>query len=181
MTCIVGLVNKGTIWMGGDSAGLSGWELSIRTDEKVFQNGPFLMGFTTSFRMGQLLRWAFKPPKQEGGEDGKFMVTTFIDAVRDCLKVGGFATKDKDVEGGGTFLVGYKGQLYYVGEDYQIGVNVDGFDAVGCGSEIAKGSMFTSAQLRRISPEQRILWALSAAERLNGGVRGPFAIRQLAN
>jgi hypothetical protein len=38
MTCIVGLVDKGDVYIGGDSAGVAGLSLSIRADEKVFGN-----------------------------------------------------------------------------------------------------------------------------------------------
>jgi ATP-dependent protease HslVU (ClpYQ) peptidase subunit len=63
MTCIVGVNHNGNIYIGGDSAGVAGLQLQIRSDEKVFLTGDFIMGFTTSFRMGQLLRYAFSPPE----------------------------------------------------------------------------------------------------------------------
>ncbi len=54
MTAIVGLVHNATVYIGGDSAGVSGYSMTVRADSKVFTIGPYLMGFTTSFRMGQL-------------------------------------------------------------------------------------------------------------------------------
>ena len=39
MTCIVGLVHEGVVYIGGDSAGVGGMSLTVRADEKVFQNG----------------------------------------------------------------------------------------------------------------------------------------------
>ena len=51
MTCIVGLLHNKTIYIGGDSAGSNSSDLRVRKDTKVFENGPFLMGFTTSFRI----------------------------------------------------------------------------------------------------------------------------------
>jgi hypothetical protein len=60
MTAIVGLTDNGTVHIGGDSAGVSDWSLTIRADSKVFTNGPYVMGFTTSLRMGQLPRYALK-------------------------------------------------------------------------------------------------------------------------
>ncbi len=178
MTCIAGIAVNGKVWMGADSAGIAGWELSIRSDPKVFQNGPFLMGFTSSFRMGQLLRWSFVPPHHdEGVEDEKYMITTFVDAVRSCLKNGGCATKDKEAEAGGTFLVGYRGRIYRIEDNYQVGVAADGFDACGVGESSARGSLHTSGRLiPRISAEQRVQWALEAAERCSAGVRGPFLV-----
>ena len=181
MTCIVGVAAGGKVWLGGDSAGVAGWSLTVRADAKVFGNGPFLMGFTTSFRMGQLLRYAFTPPHHDDGvPDEKYMATTFVNAVRECLKAGGCASKEKDAENGGTFLVGYRGRLYFVGDDYQIGVAADDADAVGCGADIAKGSLHTSAQLKPgVEPEQRVRWALEAAERNSAGVRSPFVVLSL--
>ena len=64
MTCIVGLVHEGVVYIGGDSAGVAGLSLVVRADEKVLRNGDFLMGFTTSFRMGQLLRYKLDPPRR---------------------------------------------------------------------------------------------------------------------
>src|SRR5690242_15173484 len=85
MTCIVGLVAAdGRVHLGGDSAGIAGYDLTVRKDPKVFRVGEFAVGFTSSFRMGQLLRFAFTPPPIEGDLDA-YMVTTFVNALRDCF------------------------------------------------------------------------------------------------
>lgn len=97
MTCIVGLVEGNRVLMGGDSAGVAGLNLCVRADRKVFCNGPMVFGFTTSFRMGQLLRHALSVPARHPDVDiERFMVTTFIDAVRECLKSHGWSEKDKE-------------------------------------------------------------------------------------
>lgn len=70
MTAIAGLVHDGRVLIGADSGGVAGWTLNVRKDSKVFTNGAYVMGFTTSFRMGQLLRWAFKPPAPRQGLAG---------------------------------------------------------------------------------------------------------------
>lgn len=140
MTAIVGLVHDGAVHIGGDSAGVGGWSLTVRADSKVFANGPYIMGFTSSFRMGQLLRYALTPPAPTVGLE-KFMATTFIDTVRECLKAGGFATKESEREMGGTFLVGCRGRLFVVYDDYQVAEAADGYAAVGCGFDIALGDL----------------------------------------
>jgi ATP-dependent protease HslVU (ClpYQ) peptidase subunit len=174
MTCIVGIAENGKVYIGGDSAGVSGLDLTVRSDEKVFKNGEFLFGFTTSFRMGQLLRFSFSPPSRaEGVDDYRFLVTTFINAVRDILKSGGFATSHDGRERGGTFLLGYRGKLYYVDSDYQVAAAADGFAACGCGDQVANGAMFATSH---VEPRPRIEIALKAAERFSAGVRGPFTI-----
>ena len=43
MTAIVGLVDNGHVYMGGDSAAVNTYSLSlrVRADTKVFHNGPY--------------------------------------------------------------------------------------------------------------------------------------------
>ena len=173
MTAIVGLAQAGSVYVGGDSAGVSGMSLTVRADTKVFRKDRYLFGFTTSFRMGQLIRYSLTLPKP-GGDLDSFMATTFIDAVRDCLKAGGWAAKENDREEGGTFLVGVRGQLFAVYDDYQVARAADGFAAVGCGDQIALGALYATADLG-MGPRRRVRTALAAAERFSAGVRGPNA------
>ena len=177
MTCIAGVAANGKVCIGGDSAGIAGWSLQTRADEKVFRNGPFVMGFCGSFRMGQLLRFKFKPPDHDPRlADYKFMVTEFIDQARQCLKDGGFASKDKEQETGGTFLVGYKQGLYLIDSDYQVGRPALDFAAVGAGDQVALGALHV---LDRLPPRERVEKALAAAEAHNAAVRGPFVIEEV--
>ena len=175
MTCIVGLVDKGNVYIGGDSAGVAGLSISIRNDEKVFVNGPFIMGFTTSFRMGQLLRYKFDPPKQTVGKDDmKYMVTDFVDSVRGCFASNGFGDlADRTNHEGGTFLVGYHNQLYKIESDFQIAVSSTNYDAVGCGASIALGALHATKGKK---PEDRLKMALEAASTFSAGVAPPFLV-----
>lgn len=178
MTCIIGVVEGDKVWMGGDSAGITGYGLTVRADQKVFRNGEFLMGFCGSYRMGQILRYAFVPPKHPKRVDVyRYMVTTYVDAVRDALKKGGFARRKEEVEEiDGSFMVGYRGRLFMVEEDYQIAEAVDGFAAIGCGQEIAQGALCVTDGM---DPRKRIRAALDAAERYSAGVRRPFTVQML--
>lgn len=179
MTCIVGLIEGQTVWMGGDSAGVAGWSLTVRSDVKVFRNGPMLFGFTTSFRMGQLLRYALTVPDHDPRVDvNKYMATTFVDAVRECLKSHGWASKKNESEEGGDFLVGYRGRLFHIASDYQVGEPLDGYDAVGCGEDLALGALFATPD---VPGRARVELALAAAERGSAGVRRPFYVEMLAD
>ncbi|AGL18763.1 hypothetical protein [Actinoplanes sp. N902-109] len=177
MTAIVGLVAGKRVLIGGDSAGVAGMSLTVRADAKVFRKDRYLFGFTTSFRMGQLLRYSLTLPRPDGDLDA-FMATTFIDALRDCLKTGGWAMKDNEREEGGTFLVGVKGRLFAIHDDYQVAQAADGYAAVGCGDQIALGALHATEGLG-LEPRHRVLRALAAAERFSAGVRGPFVCRKI--
>jgi hypothetical protein len=173
VTCIVGIEHDGRVTIGADSAGIAGLSVTIRADTKVFRNGEFVMGFTTSFRMGQLLRYALVPPTPIDWDIDRFMATEFVSAVRDCLREGGYARIDSGTESGGTFLVGIHGRLYRIDEDYQIGRSVDLYDACGCGEEFALGALHGSGDL---DPETRVTRALEAAAHHSAGVAAPFHI-----
>ncbi|TAL42992.1 MAG: hypothetical protein EPN91_07260 [Salinibacterium sp.] len=175
MTAIAGIVHKGTVYIGGDSAGVdSGLSLVVRADAKVFVNGPMVLGFTSSFRMGQLLRYAFTPPPCPKRADvHRYMVTDFIDAVRKTLKKGGYAKIENKVEEGGTFLVGFRGRLFEINGDFQVGEGVDPYGAVGIGRDLVLGALFASEGR---APEERIHTALAAAERFGAAVRAPFTV-----
>jgi ATP-dependent protease HslVU (ClpYQ) peptidase subunit len=178
MTCIVGFAQHGRVYIGGDSAGVAGYQIQIRADEKVFHNGPFLMGFTTSFRMGQLLRYDFKPPEHpEGMDDMKFMVSVFIPEVKKCLKDGCFQKTKDGQDHGGSFLVGYRGALYEIDDDYQVGKLSDNIASVGCGANVALGAMYALDHYH--CPIARIRRSLEITTHLNSGVRPPFVILEV--
>jgi ATP-dependent protease HslVU (ClpYQ) peptidase subunit len=179
MTCIIGFVEKDKVYIGGDSAGVSGYHIQIRSDEKVFRNGPFIMGFTSSFRMGQLLRYVFEPPAQSHADDMKFMVGEFIPEVKKCFKDGGFQKSKEGSDSGGSFLVGYKGKLYEIDDDYQVALLSDNIAAVGCGSPEAKGAMYALANTN-FTPPEKIKKALEITSYLNTGVRPPFVVEEIS-
>jgi len=176
MTCIVGIEHKGTVWMGGDSAGTNGrMNQTIRADKKVFVIKDILIGFCGSFRVGQLLRHKLEIPTHvQGISDAKFLVGDFIDSVKKCL-ADGSQELPKDFEG--SFLVGYRGKLYHVQADFQVGMPEAGFDACGSGADLALGAMMASKKVW--SPKKRIQAALEAAALGNAAVRPPFTILQL--
>jgi ATP-dependent protease HslVU (ClpYQ) peptidase subunit len=175
MTAIAGLVHAGKVYIGGDSAGSDGSLRTVRADTKVFSSGPYIFGFTGSFRMGQLLRWSLRPSTPEGGLE-RFLATTFVDEVRQCLKTGGWAGIENAREEGGTFLLGVQGRLFTIYDDFQVGEAADGYDAVGSGDAVALGALYATANMG-MEPTERLTLALSAAAALTPFVMSPFIVR----
>lgn len=175
MTCIVGLEFDGRIWMGCDSAAVGPNMIYPTSLSKVFTVGGILIGYTSSFRMGQLLQYKLEvPPHDDGVDDITYLATSFVDAVRDCLQAGGFATRENEAETGGNFLVGYHGRLYEVCSDYQVNSTRRGYMAIGAGEEYALGSLHTTDD--HWSPVQRIVFALQAAADWNHYVLPPLSV-----
>jgi ATP-dependent protease HslVU (ClpYQ) peptidase subunit len=90
MTCIVGFRQGGKVIVGGDSAGISGWDVTVRADPKVFVAGDYVMGFTSSFRLGQLLQFRLKLPEPPRSANRlySFMVAEFVEPSAPFAAIG---------------------------------------------------------------------------------------------
>ena len=177
MTCIVGLKANHTVWIGGDSATATSYRSHVSLCRKVFERGDFLIGGTTSWRMLQLLQYELTipvlPRKMTQEELHGWMVKEFVKAVRDCLTAGGFATKDKEQETGGSFLIGVSGRLFGIESDYQVAEYDEGYISCGSGMELALGALHITPNLK---PRERLRLALEASAHHNPFVRPPFTI-----
>jgi ATP-dependent protease HslVU (ClpYQ) peptidase subunit len=177
MTCIIGIVDKKRVIIGGDSCASGDCREIIRKDVKVFRNGDFIFGCTSSYRMIQLLMYSFIPPKVNTKNIHRYMCTDFIEELRKCFKKGGYIKKfEEGDEKGGTFLVGYKNRLFRVEDDLQVAEASCGFNAAGIGEGIALGALFALKRDTFIRGENLIKHSLSAVSELSEGVRPPFII-----
>lgn len=179
MTCIVGLIDGGDVYLGGDSAvSFNGNEITVMKQPKVFRNGSFLIGSTGSLRILQLLCYSFTPPRRPFAKDlERYMATDFLDALRRCFRDAGFARKVSDEESYyGRILVGYGGRLFHIGPAYGLHESQCPYDAVGSGGEFAKGALYAT---RSLPPRERVTLALEAAALHAEGVRPPFTIEVL--
>lgn len=177
MTAIAGILEGGTIWLGGDSAGVDGcYSMQVRSDPKVFKNGEFIFGYTSSFRMGQILQYDFTPPSPHEGDKGiAYMVKRFVPSLMKAFKGAGYQSEEKGEVSGGTFLCGYRSELYQIQCDYQVARVTQPYLACGCGQDIILGSLHATEQFD-LDPKERITIALDAAESFSAGVRGPYTI-----
>jgi len=179
MTCIVAIEHQGKVYMGGDSAAAEGWDIRETACPKVFYLGNMVVGYTSSFRMGQLLQYNLEVPKREhsNNDDMRYLVAQFIPAVRDCLKTGGYTKIENNQEEGGIFLLGWYGKIYRIYGDFQVLSTISKFAAVGCGENYAMGALAAIfAQTRNPNPEVEILRALEIAGTFSSGVRGPYYV-----
>lgn len=188
MSVVIGLVDNGEMIFGGDSACTynANCDADLCAESKIFENGPMLIGYVGSGRHGQLLEFAFKVPKRKRSQSVyAFMATTFIDAVRQCFKDGGFAGRTggdqekHEQEIGAEFMVGYEGQLFQIFEEYDFVNPRLPYAAIGCGAVPALGAMFSLHRESLMLPgEKKVRIALQASERFNAAVRGPFKIKR---
>lgn len=181
MTCIIGYNDKRNqkIYMIGDSAGVSNYDICERDDKKVFTNGDFLFGFTSSFRMGQILRFLDIPKQKDDLQsDYEYMCTTFIDAIIAAFKDKNFGKTVDGERHGGIFMAAYRGTLYTIHSDFQVGICSRGFDSVGCGESYALGAMAVK-DLCKDEPlnEDDLVDVMDCVIKLSCGVIPPYTLK----
>ena len=177
MTVIVGLAQDGHVYIGGDSAGILGYDVTALTSGKVWRSGDMLFGAAGNFRMLQLLRYSLEPPHRKPEVDVvEYLTTSFADAVLDCLSNGRYPRKAED-DPGGVLIIGYEGRLFCMQQDISFIEPVSGAYAVGAGGDnYAMGVLYaTQGQ----EPRERVQLALEAAEEFSADVRRPFVIEKL--
>jgi ATP-dependent protease HslVU (ClpYQ) peptidase subunit len=185
MTCIVGLIDKDTVYIGADSLGSNGYSKVSRRDKKVFKlpdTNNAVLGYTSSFRMGQLLMYGtgLIDTRDEPNIDHKYLVTKFIPNVIKLFEDGGYGRNNSGEKLGGSFLLGYKNKLYKIGDDYQVGESFEDYEATGCGEDFALGSLMTTEEAD-LTPIERIHKALQAASKFSTGVAPPYYIMNTRN
>jgi len=174
MTCIVGLIDSNKVYIGGDSAAAANWDMLKTAQPKVFRLGELLIGYTSSFRMGQLLQYELGiPPQAEDQDDYAYLVTALVEQARALFAEKGYLFTENGREKGGEFLVGYRGKLYVVQGDFSVMAYQDTFAAVGCGAAYAMGALQVTGEL---PPKKRLKLALKVAAHFSNGVSGPFHI-----
>lgn len=178
MTCIVALKNNGVVYMGADNAGVDEDFIERRTDLKLCVVDKFLIGFTSSFRMGQLLAYTFTPPSPpEDGDLFAYMVRDFVPAVMNCFQRGGFLDRTEGTDRGGQFLVAIRDRLFAIYENFQVGEPASGYYSLGSGAPTALGALYANED----EPYPRLYTALAAAAEFTASVRGPFVYATTAD
>ncbi len=183
MTCIVGIEHNGDVFIGGDSASVNdNLDLQIRADEKVFTKGGMVFGFCGSFRVGQILRYSFNAPGQAiGEEDYAYLCGKWIDSLIECLKGKGcIYDKEREISHEAHFLIGLNGKLYAVYGNFQVARRIQPYNACGCASDLALGTIAAiSDMVIAFEPEELLLKGLEIAERFSAGVSGPFIVKHI--
>ena len=167
MTCIVAMPDGSHVYMAVERALSDDDVITAMSVPKIRQNDKYLIGYADSPGTGQLLHWIALPTPPRTNVE-KFMRTTWVNAVRKSLNDSGVDLKDN---AHASFLVGVSGQLFFVDTtDWQ--VSECEYMAIGSGSSIALGSLYTTASWK--SPEKRAYTAVSAAIELSPSCKGPI-------
>jgi 20S proteasome alpha/beta subunit len=176
MTCIVGTVKNGVVWLGGDRAATShNLDRTIIKEPKVFVKDGVGFGVCGLPKVMDAIQHAIEFPQQSQGSSKSYLVSQLIPAIRDGLK----KLECTEEHNGqqyfhGALLIGYKGNLYELEANFQLIESANGFGAVGSGAEAALGSLRETKGMK--DPKKRLLRALEVSAENNAGVAPPFDV-----
>lgn len=156
MSCIAGIAEYGKVYMGSDRLSFSeDYQIRNRKDPKIFQNGPYLIGFSGEIRPGQVLRPEYWTPPEK--------LVDVPDAIREQLEKTGACQKtpEGNDQTPTIFLIGYKGQLIQMGHDFQLIELVENFTAIGAGERYALAVLYHTRKQK--DPVKRIKQSLEAS------------------
>ncbi|EPE1232315.1 TPA: hypothetical protein NV937_000781 [Escherichia coli] len=156
MTCIIAHTNGTSSFIAGDKLGSNGFTKAVQTEPKVFEKEfiklnedglsrtkeVMALGYTTSFRMGQLLNYNLTLPEQVAGETfSQYLVLKVIPIIRQMFKDEWGARDASQDVGGGQFIILHNHTIYEVQEDFSVLQPKTQITAVGSGTYHAIASM----------------------------------------
>lgn len=173
MTCIVGLKTSEAIYIGGDGRVSIGYHRILRDGSvKVFERDGIVYGGMGSLRGCQVIQHALATPRYHPDDDPlEFASIKLTRAMRNALQENNAMSQDRDGREhmGVGFAVAFQDRLLEIDAWGCVLEPVTGELALGCGEEFALGSL-EATRSSDLTPEQRILHAIVAAERHSSGV-----------
>jgi len=180
MSCVVGYVEDGKIYMAADSASSSteNQDIRLRKDPKVFIKDNIIFGHVGSYRVGQILRHSFNiPPNPGNTSDFGYLCSFFIPGLIQSLKENDCFQYQNDgqITFEGEIMIGYNKKIYIIDSDLQVICGNEKYYSIGCGENYAMGALYVLEKISpEILPEEKIKYALEVAEYYNAGIRRPF-------
>ncbi len=188
MTCIVGVVDDGAVWMGADSCAgnVNNYDhYPIKEPKLLYCQGvpitdSVLGGYSGSFRFGQLMAHHITMPTERDttADALGYLIGTFLRAVRKTLSDHKYLQINDGVEsvaGGSEFLFASHGRLWVMQSDFSVIESLHGEDAIGCGMSYAAGSLHATRSFDMTSRD-RVETALRAAAERSAFVQPPFVL-----
>lgn len=174
MTCIAGLIDKdGRGHIASDSLGSNGHNKDTYKNRKIFKKGNMLIGYTSSYRMGQLLQYTLNLPTRKVDQSiEEYMYVDFVNEVRKVLKDNGYAKVDSNRESVGEFLVITEGRIFIFQADLALLESEDNFDTCGSGEDFALAAIDILKKHTKLTPKQILEEAIATASRHISSVGG---------
>jgi len=165
MTCIVGIAQKGKIWMGADTCISFDTSFISLDDPKVFIKGDMICGVAGPLNFKQNIQY----------NTDLYCGLDEIQDIKAHIAMEIFpAIKELDGFREAELLIGYEDKLYEIFNNVFVCSATKNYASIGSGSDYALGCLHNTRDCK--DPEYRILRALESAEQFCQGVKRPFNV-----
>ena len=141
MTCIIAFKDTmNNVFLIGDKCGSNGNTKDICVEPKVFHKNGFMIGYTTSFYMGQLLKHVWEVPEKNDSEGVDYYLhNTIRKSLINMFKINNFGEHENGYNIGDFILI-YDSRIFTVYADMQI-FEHKYLSSVGCGDVAARAAI----------------------------------------
>lgn len=159
MTCIIAHATRTSSFIAADKLGSNNFTKAIQSEPKIFEKefdsrvleegfiptihkDTMTIGYTTSFRMGQLLKHCLVLPEKQPTQSFKeYLVQSVVPAIRTLFREEWGSRADNQDVGGGQFIILHKHKIYEIHEDFCVLEPKNNISAVGSGAYHAIAAM----------------------------------------
>ena len=169
MTCIVGIVDDGIVYIGGDRGASDGSAIVSLATPKVYIRDEWIFGYAGSLGICQKMQIINIPILEEDDDPFIILRMDIVDAFKAMIDAQGITlNEDNDTD----ILIGCRGRLFeFSPSDWSVAEIKQ--TAIGSGGNFALGSLHTSIDA---DPIDRIGIALGAAITYSPSCQGPIDI-----
>lgn len=172
MTAIVGITQNKKVYMGADSAISTEEYIGRLANSKILKKKGLLIGGAGSSRCWTLIKTNLFPRVRQRKESAiDYVESAVVSGIRKIIKENGAPLE------GYTFLIGYRGKLFEVMEDWGVCEYMENYAAIGSGYLPCLGSLYTTQHWK--DPVKRINVALQASAKFIPSVEAPFTLEVL--
>ena len=169
MSCIVAISDGKRVHMACESAATStDGDRRLIVPNKIIKNGNYLIGFSGSIRVKQLLGPRFFTPPKNILDFPNSLVAHLED--KKALSF----TEEQTIMFLCNIIIAQKHKMYEILSDFQLNEPVVDYVTVGAGAHYAFGSLATTLELGGINIKERLVLALNAACLYSSDCKGPY-------
>ena len=180
MTCIVALEVDGDVIMACDSGESYAGRLMQEDNSKIFCVKDLMFGVSGYSRASNLLEHSLVLPENERESDMQYLSLDAAQAISECLNNGKLAKNDNGEEDSQTtILIGYKGKVYFMAQNYSVSRYSCGYFAIGSGADYALGAIHAMLESEQASEEWIALKAVEAACKFSDSCMEPMYMNTL--
>jgi ATP-dependent protease HslVU (ClpYQ) peptidase subunit len=178
MSVAVGIIERGQVWMGADTAITAGNIQLQASGVKMFRVKDLVIAGVGYLRPIQSIHYGLGVPRHPKGiSNEEYVIGHLIPKLADCIEASDGVAEPMDSHAMScSLLIGYRGNLFHIAEDFACTQPSNPYYAIGSGGSYAMAAL---ALLEGAPPRERMELAMEVTSMFDPWVTAPFDILQV--